>query len=408
MPKLPPPPQVASPYTPQIAWSPANAQRLYLCQASFDYEVSLRDVGDFYATLPAVLHDLYRSDDQGQHWRAYPLPEATANCSLEVDPTNADALVLLDGQYHPYLSRDGGQSWQPVPDPPRWIPNQPFRLFPTVQIMAGRLYVEGYWTTDLTHWTRWYPVADEQNHVLAQIDPQQPQTLYTAVDPNEVRCAGMPTTLELGAEPAFYQAQLCRSDDGGQTWRFLAVVVVQDHETAAFCLALNHPETLYTWGYTAQSVPNPYPGGVTGDPLRSTDGGQTWTRLPGIFVGAAAGLENFPSCASNAYAGQSSVTVDADDLIVDDNQWENFGVTANGDFYHIVDTAGTRQGVTMRAGVSLLTDTGWKVIAPYPEGVTTPDTNYRLRMLLITPTAGASALLAFTDQNVYEYSLSGV
>ena len=62
----------------------------------------------------------------------------------------------------------------------------------------------------------------------------------------------------------------------------------------------------------------------------------------------------------------------------------------------------------MSPGVSLLTDTGWQVIAPYPVGVTTPFTNSRLRMLMMTPLAGASALLAFTDQNLYRYSLSGV
>jgi hypothetical protein len=377
---------------------------LYLCQASLDYELDLRSVGDYYATLPAVLHNLYRSDDQGRHWKAYPLPEATAQCYLEVDPTNADALVLLDGQYHTYFSREGGQTWQPVPDPPQWTPNQPFRLFPTVQILAGRLYVEGYWTADLTHWTRWYPVANEQEHVFAQINPQQPQTLYTAVDPNEFRCAGMPAPLELGNQPAFYQAQLCRSDDGGQTWRFLAVVVVQDHQTAAFCLVLNHPETLYAGGYTAQSFPNPYPGAVTGDPLRSTDGGITWTRLPGVFAEGTTGLDDVPSCASNASAGQSPVTVDADDPIVDGNQWQNFGITADGTVYHVVDTTGTRGGLTMTKGVSLLTDTGWKVIAPYPDGVTTPFTSKRLRVLLMTPPSGAPVLLAFTDQNVYSYT----
>ena len=60
----------------------------------------------------------------------------------------------------------------------------------------------------------------------------------------------------------------------------------------------------------------------------------------------------------------------------------------------------------MSPGVSLLTDAGWKVIAPYPEGVTTPATNYRLRMLLMTPLSGTPVLLAFTDQHVYEYPLS--
>ena len=66
LPALPPPPPgtygADPPYLPQIAWSPANAQRLYLCRATL-----------LYAEMPAVLHDLYRSDDQGLHWKAYAL-----------------------------------------------------------------------------------------------------------------------------------------------------------------------------------------------------------------------------------------------------------------------------------------------------------------------------------------------
>ena len=58
----------------------------------------------------------------------------------------------------------------------------------------------------------------------------------------------------------------------------------------------------------------------------------------------------------------------------------------------------------MTKGVSLLTESGWKVIAPYPAGVTTPTTNYRLKMLLLTPPSGAPVLLAFTDQAVYSYA----
>ena len=61
----------------------------------------------------------------------------------------------------------------------------------------------------------------------------------------------------------------------------------------------------------------------------------------------------------------------------------------------------------MTKGVSLLIGTAWHVIAPYPEGLTTPFANSRLKVLLITPPSGAPVLLAFTDQNIYEYPLSG-
>ncbi len=397
LPALPPPPSAAygsdSPYLPQIAWSSANAQRLYVCRATINY-----------TGMPAVLHDLYRSDDQGIHWTAYALPEAAANCRIKVDPTNADALVLQDDLNHSYISRDGGQHWQVVPDSPQWD-TASLGTPPNVQIMAGRLYVEGYWTEDLTHWTRWYPVANEQNHVYVQINPQRPQTLYTAVDLNKVRCVGTPSTLDLGVDPLNFQAQLCRSDDEGQTWHFLAVVVGENaSNNPAFCLALNHPETLYAWGYTAQSYPNPYPGGVTGDAMRSTDGGNTWTRLSGVFVGGDSSTANFHPCGADAYGGQSPVRVDNDNADQENNQWQNFGVTADGTIYHVLDMPVSRQGVMMNAGVSVLTDAAWSAIAPYPEGLTTPTTNYRLRMLLISPPAGSPVLLAFTDQRIYSYA----
>ncbi|HEY7349948.1 MAG TPA: hypothetical protein VH599_16640 [Ktedonobacterales bacterium] len=392
LPALPPPPPAAygadPPYMPQIAWSPANAQRLYLCRDTTNYQ-----------DMPAVLHDLYRSNDQGLHWTAYPLPEATGNCRLEVDPTNADALVLLDGSYHSYVSRDGGQHWQQAPDPPRWNTNL---AVPVIQIMAGRLYVEGYWTADLKHWIRWYPVAGEQQHVYVQINPQRPQTLYSAVDLKEFRCAGTPPTLKLNlpGDPLVRQATLCRSDDGGQSWRFIAVVMVNNYSyEPSFCLALNHPATLYAVGYNKQEAAAEATKGF-GEALRSTDEGTSWTRLPAVFTGG--NITNLP-CGADAYAGQSSLKVDWDDPLEEDNLWRNFGTTANGAFYHVLDMAGIRQSVTMTAGVSLLTDAAWKVIAPYPEGLTTPTTNYRLRMLLITPLSGSPVLLGFTDQNVYRY-----
>lgn len=386
LPALPPPPAgtygTDLPYIPQIAWSPANAQRLYLCRASTSY-----------TNMPAVLHNLYRSDDSGRSWTAYALPEAAANCHLEVDPTDANALVLQDDKQHSYISRDGGQHWQPVPDPPNW---QIALGVPEMQIMAGRLYVGGYWTADLAHWTRWYPVAGEQSQVYLQVNPQRPQTLYTAVSPGEFRCTGTPSALQQLA----FQSTLCRSDDGGQHWQFLAVVTVaQGSNLPVFCLALNHPATLYAWGYTAQSGATANPGGA----IASTDGGKTWSRLPAVLDAENSGYD-LP-CSADAYAGQNAVRVDSDDAASESNQWLNFGLTADGAFYHVVDTAATRQGVHMAAGVSLLTSTGWQeVIAPYPPGLTTPATNYQLRVLLISPPAGLPVLLAFTDQNVYSYT----
>ena len=402
LPTLPPAPQASLAQIPQIAWSPANGQRLYACRVT---------PVDSALTTPQ-LHNLYRSNDQGLHWTAYPLPEDAASCRVDVDPTNSLALVLQDNQNHTYVSRNGGQSWQALQGLPEW--NAGSLDAPVVQIMSGRVYAEGYWSDDLTHWTRWYPGTDGQ-HVYVQINPQDTQTLYTSFEFADFRCAGAPFAGQLSGSPFTHLAELCRSEDGGQSWRFLAVVDVENSSNSQsgmwslgnvpdVCLVLNHPEMLYALGYTAPGNTTLQPAGF-GDPMRSTDGGATWTSLPSIFVGNDT---NNLSCSADGYAGQGSLSVDPANATGQPNQWGAFGITAEGDFYHIVDTTGTRQGVTMSPGVSLLTDTGWQVIAPYPVGVTTPFTNSRLRMLLMTPLAGASVLLAFTDQNLYRYSLSGV
>jgi hypothetical protein len=282
-----------------------------------------------------------------------------------------------------------------------------------VQIMHGRAYVEGYWSDDLTHWTRWYPGSPGQ-HVYAQINPQDTQVLYTSVEFADFRCAGAPYVSQLNGSPFTHLAQLCRSRDGGQSWRFLAVVDVQNSANAQdvwslgnapnVCLVLNHPDTLYALGYTAPSNGTLLPAGF-GDPMVSTDDGSTWANLPSIFLGND---NTNLSCSADEYAGQNELSVDPYDSTGTADRWQTFGITSNGDFYHIVDTAGTRQGVTMRPGVSLLTGAGWQLIAPYPVGVTTPFTSTRMKILMMSPFTGTSALLAFTDLNVYECPLSGV
>ena len=72
------------------------------------------------------------------------------------------------------------------------------------------------------------------------------------------------------------------------------------------CQVLNHTTTLYTLGYTAPGNATLQPAGF-GDPMRSTDGGTTWTRLPAVLVGNDTANV---SCAADAYAGQSSLSVD--------------------------------------------------------------------------------------------------
>ena len=88
--------------------------------------------------------------------------------------------------------------------------------------MAGRLYVEGYWTDDLTHWTRWYPVADEQHHVYVQINPQRPQTLYTDCQFLTVSLRGNASSAPDARFPRPHSAALTMEGRPGAFSRWLA------------------------------------------------------------------------------------------------------------------------------------------------------------------------------------------
>lgn len=375
------------PYTPQFAWSPANPQRLYLCRATIDYQ------------MPAILRDLYRSDDTGAHWNAYPMPETAANCRLQVDPTNADVLVFQDDKNNSFVSKDGAQHWQKVLNPPTWNTGAGV---PNLQIVGGRLYAEGYWTEDLTHWTRWYPVAGEQSSVYLVV--HAPHMLYTSVSAGEYHCAGSPQ-LESSA------LALCRSEDGGQTWHFLARLFLTNPASAAplLCSDLNGSDALYAWG----SIP----GGPSGL-LFSPDGGSSWQTLPSYFGGPQGstpelncntGLDRV-TLPSTMDAGTNTVpaatTVDVWQKT--DNPadtYYSFALAPDGTIYHAGLYAVSDQGTALPAGISIFRHNSWQQIVPsFPVPVSiTQDT---LRLLLITPPGGAPFLLAYTDQDMYVYNLS--
>lgn len=374
------------PYTPQFAWSPANSQRLYLCRATIDYQ------------MPAILRDLYRSDNAGAHWNAYPMPETAANCRLQVDPTSADILVLQDDKNNSFVSRDGAQHWQKVPNPPTWNAGAGA---PNLQIVGGRLYAGGYWTDDLVHWTRWYPVAGEQGSVSLVV--HAPQTLYTSVLAGEYRCAGSPQ-LERSA------LAICRSGDGGSTWHFLARLFPTNSASGAplLCSDLNGSNALYAWG----SVP----GGASGL-LFSADGGSSWQSLPAYFGGPQGSTPEL-NCNTGVNSTMLPSTMDAGTNTVPapttvdpwrktDNPADtsySFALAPDGTIYHAGLFAVSDQGTALPAGISVFRHNRWEqAVSSFPVPVSVEQDT--LRLLLITPPGGTSFLLAYTDQDVYVYDL---
>lgn len=354
-------------FLPSLAWSPTAPQTFYLCRAQLEYVAP---------APPAALTVFYRSEDAGVHWTALPLPEAVGSCLLLPDLARPNIVGLEDDRGGNYISKDRGQHWQHVQSPPGWSDGPSLHMY----LVSGRLYAGGYWTTDYQHWTRWYPDKQASSHFQQlAVDPQHPDTIYTVLD----TCSGTPSL------PAGTQS-LCRSDDNGQSWRFLTVFEpVTNPQTPMLCIAAGNPSILYTFGNTPKGA----------KPLRSTDGGNTWQiispSITGSIANPLAGI-----CGSTFFEGDRSATVD--DTRFD---FPSFASTDTGMIYHTSYSQESIEGIEIPQGVSVLVKNTWKQIAPvpFPQNTLPP---YNLKVLFF-PSSMASShplLLAFDHQYIYRYT----
>ncbi len=354
---------------PSMAWSPAAPQTLYLCRVLLDYSTP----------APAnALTVFYRSDDLGQHWLALPLPEPAANCAIKTDPTAKDTIVLLDNRNGKYVSHDRGQHWSLIPTPPGWekAPIEDMNIQP----IGNRLYVGGYWTSDLHTWIAWSPSpAYSENLQLVAVNPQQQNILYTSLS----TCSGAPTD-----QIAKFREKLCRSDDGGKTWHYLHTLALsRDTYAPKFCLASDNPSILYASGVSAGS-------------MRSNDEGHTWTPLPRL-LGGIFGDAPFEVCSSPLSREDVSTRVDIQ-IPNQDRQYQ-FAITNNGVMYHATQQAETLQGATIPAGVTAWNNNQWERIAPPPLQIDS-DVELNTSVLWFITKSGHSILLAFDRDHLYYYA----
>lgn len=152
----------------------------------------------------------------------------------------------------------------------------------------------------------------------------------------------------------------------------------------SFCLVTDRPDIPYASASGA---------------IRSTHGGQTWEKLP-TYLNSSTDLP----CEFDSSTVQQSAQVDTTSLVVikqQAGQWNNFGLTANGTPYHLLDQGETRQGVTIPEGVALLISTGWTQTAPYPPLPKTVAAMAVLNVIVFTPASGASFVLAYRAQDIY-------
>ncbi|MDQ2902271.1 MAG: zf-HC2 domain-containing protein [Chloroflexota bacterium] len=404
-PKLPPDDSYYPLGIPAITSSPADPTTLYLCR--------------FHLTrgslLPTVPHLLYRSDDLGLHWQELPLPVPAANCEIRPDPVQAKSIVLQDDRNGAFVSRDRGQHWQRIPPPPGAQGAEARRLQATP--VAGRLYVSGYWTSDLHTWTRWYPLPlsyqdpGDSPPVHGPIDlrfladPRHPDTIYTDMSPT---CPG--TRLPTGFPPA--GQVLCRSDDDGRTWRLLAAIpIVPGMFDPSYCLVQDTPDVLYVRGIQPD-------GDSRGDFIRSTNGGASWqpidlVRDPGIglSLGCSASNDPYPYRPDSAAPFFTYDVSKSHFSMVDDPQiheW-NLALTENGTLYYASATAEQHGLGVLPAGIAVLAGTRWTRIAPLPPAYAVglsrhpfPDV-YRMAVQVLTSQAGPPVILAYDDERLYRY-----
>jgi hypothetical protein len=394
------------PSIPSITSSPADPTTLYLCRLHLTRGASLP------FTVP---HLLYRSDDLGAHWQELPLPAPAANCEIRPDPVQANIVVLEDNRNGAFVSRDRGQHWQRIPPPPGANGSDAWRLQATP--VAGRIYVSGYWTSDLHTWTRWYPLPlssqDPGNPRQSQgpidlrflVDPHHPDTIYTDMSPT---CPG--TRLPAGFPSA--GDVLCRSDNDGRSWRLLAgIPVVPGSFDPSYCLVQGKPDVLYVQGVQPSDV-------TKGGLMRSTNGGASW-QIIHLFQDPQVGVSLKCSALNDPYpysfdSQDPFFTYDVSKshfAIVGDAQNNTYDIalTGNGTFYYASETPAQDGQTTLPAGIAILSRTGWTRIAPLPPAYAVgrsqhhaPDI-YRMMVQVLTSNAGPPVILAYDDGHLYRY-----
>ncbi|MEO6890663.1 MAG: hypothetical protein ABI456_14775, partial [Ktedonobacteraceae bacterium] len=336
-------------------------------------------------------------------------------CEIRPDPVQARSIVLEDDRNGAFVSRDRGQHWQRIPPPPGATGADAWKLQATP--VAGRLYVSGYWTSNLHTWTRWYPLpvssqefGDERPtpgpiDLRFLADPRHPDTIYTDMSPT---CPG--TRLPAGS-PSNGQV-LCRSDDDGRSWRVLAdIIIVPGMLDPSYCLVQDKPDVLYVEGSP--------PGDVTkGGLLRSTNGGASWqivdlSQYPGIELSLRCSASNDPF--PYRYDPHDPfLTYDVSKshfIMVDDPEFRDWNVALaeNGTLYHASATAEQSGRGVLPAGIAVLAGTRWTRIAPLPPAYAVgfshhpfPDV-YRMAVQVLTTQAGPPVILAYDNGHLYRY-----
>ena len=225
---------------------------------------------------------------------------------IAVDP--ADSNVVYSAADAVRKSTDGGHTWKSVPQPGILARTSVVRIAiaatrpETIYAMTsdGNGFTSIYKSTDAgTTWHRTggrggvFPKPDGWGTALA-VDPQQPTTVYAAIDHTVVKTTNagtswqpilhsreeqvvsslavdpqQPDTVYAGVHTARGTGGIYATADGGRTWRLAVSTVAVD----AVAVNPSRPTTIYAAGWAGPDARY----GSTHQLLRSTDRGRTWT-----------------------------------------------------------------------------------------------------------------------------------
>ncbi|MBV9326802.1 MAG: exo-alpha-sialidase [Chloroflexi bacterium] len=240
----------------------------------------VRADGHVYA---AAADGVYASTDGGQSWTRQGV-DAGEVWSVLVVPDGGGALLASTQPAHLFRSDDSGATWHEVtafldvPGSERWcVPDNPIGAR-ALTIATDPFDARRYWvgvevggviaTEDGgAHWSVTEPCGNADVHLLVA-HPQHRRVLFATMG------AGR---LDMRTGDAVVPGPY-RSDDGGQTWRYLGTDL-NPRYARAMCLDPRPPHAL-----TVPAMPDfrssvRDPGGAQAMLFRSDDGGTTWRSL---------------------------------------------------------------------------------------------------------------------------------
>jgi photosystem II stability/assembly factor-like uncharacterized protein len=258
---------------------------------------------------------LFRSDDQGRHWRAM----STLNkrkfirlAAVAVDPRYAQRVYALDEQNILWRSADGGQSWvgTKIPGAPGTsdfgVPLVINHLDPSRILLSGAFSL--YRSSDAGQTWSTNRNAFDSVHV-----------------PNDLVFLILSLAFDAGNPMAIYLSAnihdgFFRSEDGGESWQQVRSRGFPSYHAGDTLLAANPSRSGQLLAADSWNPEN----GDMGEVAATIDGGRTWTRLsafPGSDARDALLIEpNNPL----------RVLFAVDDVTADDTIVEDFYVSGDG------------------------------------------------------------------------------